>query len=84
MNSSGLALINVDEAPINLKSIPLHQVFGDSSDVITIILGHYTQGIKNNIFKLVGSTSLLGNPSKFVRIMGNGVKDFVGKPRDGY
>jgi len=62
----------------------LNQMFGDSTDITTLFTEHYTAGIKNNLFKLISSTSLLGNPSKFARIMGKGFKDFVYDPRDGY
>jgi hypothetical protein len=70
MNSSGLALINIDESPINLAYLPIRQrIFENSSDFYNLILENYANGLKKNIFKLIGSTSILGNPRKFVRTM---------------
>ena len=49
-------------------------------DITNLIFEHYKEGIKKNIIKLIGSTNLLGNPTRFVRTLGVGVTDFVMKP----
>lgn len=40
--------------------------------------------MKKNVFTLIGSTSLLGNPRKFVATLNRGVSDFIKEPGNGY
>jgi hypothetical protein len=42
MNSTGLALINIDEAPIDLKELKLKQFFCQTDDIKNIVLDHYS------------------------------------------
>ena len=84
MNSSGLALINIDEAPITLKAYAMHQVFGGKDDLTNLIIENYTQSFRKNIIKLIGSSNFLGNPRKFARTLGTGFSDFYNKPREGF
>jgi hypothetical protein len=63
MNSFGLALINIDDAPIRLKALALSNVFGTVEDVQYIVSQHYTERLMTNALSVVGSTEILGNPA---------------------
>eukprot|EP00347_Sterkiella_histriomuscorum_P018285 403346093 len=80
MNWWGLALINIDEAPISIKAFKETQKIDMQEDIINMILEHYQGGFKKNIINLIGSTELLGNPRKLFRTIGAGLNDFIHKP----
>jgi len=63
MNSFGLALVNIDDAPIRLKALALSNVFGTVTNVHGIMQQNYTEGIKTNAVSILGSTAILGNPT---------------------
>lgn len=75
MNSSGLAIMNIDEAPIKLSNFQKREIFGFYQDFMNIINDHYRHGIQSNLIRLVGSTEVLGNPTKLVKTIGRGVSE---------
>jgi len=80
MNWWGLALINIDEAPIRIQPFSRNQIFGMQEDITNSFSEHYYDGLKKNIFKLISSTAILGNPQKLKRTIGTGLSDFVMMP----
>ncbi len=69
----GLTLANVDKAPIRINSILIHNVFGTPNEISYKLSSHYIQLIKSNLFTIVGSSNILGNPANFINHMGTGV-----------
>lgn len=54
------------------------------ADISMIIVNSYiTQGI-TQIYKVLGSLDIIGNPVKLVRNVGGGFYDFVNEPRKGF
>jgi vacuolar protein sorting-associated protein 13A/C len=81
MNGSGIAILNIDEAPIIIKAFSDKQIFGMQEDIMNLILSHYQKALKGNFIKVISSTELLGNPLKFYNKIKTGMSDFVEKPR---
>lgn len=63
MNSTGLALVNIDDAPIRLKALALSNVFGTVENITYLVTQNYTAGLTANAVGVLGSTAILGNPT---------------------
>jgi len=81
--SFGLALSNMDEAPVRINSLALNNVFGTPNEIVFLLTTHYSERLKKNFLTLIGSSNILGNPMNFVNHMGTGVQDFFYKPIQG-
>ena len=76
----GSAIANIDNAPIQLNALVLDDAFGTSSELVGRITQHYTrQGIQE-VYKILGSVDLLGNPVGLFNSFGTGFKDFFFEP----
>jgi vacuolar protein sorting-associated protein 13A/C len=73
ISSLGLVISSIDEAPIKLNALILENVFGDQDDVIEQLKNHHMERLKQNLFKFIGASNLLGNPMNFVSSLGTGV-----------
>lgn len=74
--SLGLALTTVEDAPITLNALTIENVFGTTEDIKYILQEQYTARIKKNLFRILGSSSLFGNPIMLANSFGTGVKEF--------
>ncbi|CDW82625.1 ph domain containing protein [Stylonychia lemnae] len=79
----GLTLANVDNAPIRINSLKSQNIFGTPHEIAHLLNNHYSERLKKNLFSLVGSSNILGNPTNFIQHMGTGVQDFFYKPIEG-
>jgi vacuolar protein sorting-associated protein 13A/C len=84
ITSFGLALTTVEDAPISLNALKMDNVFGSSQELALILQEQYTARLKRNLFKILGSTALIGNPIMLANSLGTGVKDFFYKPVEGF
>ena len=84
MNWWGVALINIDEAPVFIKPFVEVQLFGQDEDIYSVITTHYKDALRKNLLNLIGSSEILGNPTKFIKKISNGMADFKNKPFDYY
>jgi hypothetical protein len=76
LTNLGLALTTVEDAPITLNCLEIENVIGTTSDIIYILKEQYVSRIKKNLFKILGSTSLIGNPIMLANSFGTGFKEF--------
>ena len=79
----GLTLANVDGAQVRINSLLLANIFGTPNDIVFQLKSHYMQRLKKNLFNIVGSSNILGNPANFVNHLGTGVQDFFYMPING-
>jgi vacuolar protein sorting-associated protein 13A/C len=49
-----------------------------------IFIQHYKSAMIKQIYKIVGSIDILGNPLRLVKNIGQGVFDFIDKPIEGF
>ena len=80
----GFKLSSITDAPMQLNSLEIENVYGPSNVVQDQLREHYMSNIKANALRLVGSSDLIGNPTDFVNTLGTGVKSFYYEPRDGF
>mmetsp|Transcript_45933 Transcript_45933/g.33685 ORF Transcript_45933/g.33685 Transcript_45933/m.33685 type:complete len:308 (-) Transcript_45933:342-1265(-) len=83
LRSFGLSLTNVDEAPLRINSLKICNIFGTPQEIYFLLSSHYYDRLRRNIFTMIGSSSILGNPHNFVSHLGTGVQDFFYKPIEG-
>jgi len=76
LSNIGFALTTVEDAPITLNALEIQNVIGTTSDIIFILQEQYTSRLKKNLFRILGSTSLIGNPIMLANSMGTGFKEF--------
>jgi vacuolar protein sorting-associated protein 13A/C len=84
LNALGVAFSNIDDAPIKLNGIKLENCFDSTAGITSKLITHYkTQGTRE-VFKILGSVDILGNPVGLFTNIGTGVVDLFEKPMEGF
>ena len=73
----------IDQSPIKLSSVVINDVCGYESEVTSKIGMHYAQQGKSQIYKIIGSIGILGDPVGLVNKLGSGVTMFFYEPIQG-
>ncbi|KAH9104923.1 hypothetical protein AeMF1_019123 [Aphanomyces euteiches] len=76
-------LANIDNAPLHLNALHIFHCFTSISLLVSSIRQHYTTQSLRQIYSLIGSAEILGNPLGLVSNLGSGVKDFFYEPAAG-
>lgn len=79
----GVAMMNIDDAPIKLKGIRLENCFDTTWGIFSTLLKHYMNSFSTEVLKLLGSMNIIGNPVGLFSQIGTGVQDFIEKPLEG-
>ena len=80
----GNTLGRITDCPLRFNEKVVENVYMSWGDVSMIIVKRYiTEGI-TQIYKVLGSLDIIGNPVKLVRNIGGGFYDFVNEPRKGF
>ncbi len=80
----GNTLGRITDCPLRFNEKVVENVYKTWPDVSMIIIKSYiTQGI-TQIYKVLGSLDIIGNPVKLVRNVGGGFYDLVNEPRKGF
>ena len=80
----GLSFSTIENAPIKLEALNIDYLFGTVDEIKFMLKDQYVTRFMRNIFSLVGSSSLLGNPIQLVNSVGTGIKDFLYNPIEGF
>ncbi|EFJ34124.1 hypothetical protein SELMODRAFT_439148 [Selaginella moellendorffii] len=75
-----IALADVEGAPIRLRHLTLAHPMANWNSILGIIQRHYTRQLLHELYKVLGSADVFGNPMSFLRSLGSGVWDFVYAP----
>ena len=70
----------VDNAPIMLNGLEVPNLFETEAKLGTILQDHYFTSALRQLYKIVGSLELVGNPIGLMSSLGVGVKDFFYEP----
>ena len=80
----GNTMARITDCPLRFNEKIIENVYLSWADISMIIVNSYiTQGI-TQIYKVLGSLDIIGNPVKLVRNVGGGFYDFVNEPRKGF
>ncbi|KAL4445126.1 hypothetical protein ABPG74_018854 [Tetrahymena malaccensis] len=79
----GVALSNVDDAPLTLKGIKLQNCFDTADGITDKLIQKYKEQALREVFHVLGSLNIIGNPIGFFNNIATGVQDFIEKPIEG-
>jgi len=69
-----------EDMVFKMNGINVSNLFGEENEVMNHLANYHKEQFKYNAFVLIGSSNLIGNPSRFVNNIGTGVSDFFYKP----
>ena len=71
---------SIADAPIVISMFGQDNLFKTNNELTTMLSSHYLNSILWQLYKIVGSLELVGNPLGLVSSLGTGVKDFFYEP----
>ncbi|CAM6098991.1 unnamed protein product [Calypogeia fissa] len=74
------ALADVEGAPVHLRQLKLAHPFASWDVIRGMITRHYTRQLLQEVYKVLGSADVFGNPVGFIRSMASGMWEFVSAP----
>ncbi|KAL0481837.1 vacuolar protein sorting protein 13A [Acrasis kona] len=80
LNMIGFAFVNVNDAPIRFNALILEHSFMSADDLWDRVRKHYTRSGTREIYKILGSLEIMGNPVGLFNDISTGVKDFFYEP----
>ena len=78
-----MAIANVNNAPLNLNALQIHNMRLSSSALVDRVVKHYTQAAIGRLYNIVGSADFLGNPVGLFNSVSSGVADIFYEPYQG-
>ncbi|KAJ2694413.1 Vacuolar protein sorting-associated protein 13, partial [Coemansia spiralis] len=84
MNVLTMAIGNVNDAPVSLNALVMQNVRVSWPVLLDRMHKHYSQELLNQVYKVVGSANLLGNPVGLFSSISSGVADFFYEPYQGF
>jgi len=83
LESFGATLFSISEAPLIFKSLILENVSHTREEIQDKLAKNYIKQLGFQIYKIFGSSDLLGNPVGFVSKLGSGFVEFLSEPSKG-
>ena len=84
IGSVGNSLARITDGKLNFSEKIFTNIYKNATDIMWELIKHYSsQGIKK-IYKILGSTDIIGNPVNFIEGLGTGFFDLVNEPRKGF
>lgn len=77
ISAFGVNLINIDEAPINLKGVKIENCFDSLDGIKSKIIQNYKWSVLSQFYKLIGSFDVIGNPIGLFKHISTGLVDMV-------
>ena len=84
LNSVGALLSNVDRVPLKLKALNLENAFAPAPVMLAGVGASYKEQILSQLYKVLLSFEVLGNPRGLFKKMGTGMHDFFYEPLQGF
>ena len=84
LGSVGNSLARITDGQLKFSEKIFTNIYKNSSDIMSDLIKHYSkEGIKQ-IYKILGSTDLIGNPINFIEGLGSGFFELINEPRKGF
>lgn len=83
LGSIGGAFTNISSTPIKFNEVLITHGFQTTENLTSVLLKNYTRQAILQIYKILGSSDLLGNPLGLIDKLGTGVFEFVAEPAKG-
>ena len=72
-----------EDMQFQMNGLNISNLFGEGNEVMNQLANFHKETFKFSALRLLGSSNLIGNPSRFVSNIGTGVSDFFVKPYQG-
>jgi len=72
-----------EDMQFQMNGLNVSNLFGEGNEVMNQLANFHKETFKFSALRLLGSSNLIGNPSRFVSNIGTGVSDFFVKPYQG-
>ncbi|CAL9110355.1 unnamed protein product [Musa acuminata var. zebrina] len=72
-----MALVDVEGVPVHFTRLTLAHLIASPESIQEIITRHYMRQLLHEMYKVLGSAGVIGNPMGFARNVGLGIKDFL-------
>lgn len=72
-----MALVDIEGVPVHLGELSLEHLMASQDSIQDILIRHYTRQLLHEMYKVLGSAGVIGNPMGFARNVGLGIKDFL-------
>jgi vacuolar protein sorting-associated protein 13A/C len=80
LNSMTMALVNINEAPLNFRSLLVENGRMALPALQERIMLHYKDQVAGQVYRIVGSADFLGNPVGLFNNLGSAVGDIFYEP----
>ena len=80
LNSVGALLLNFDRVPIKLKALVLESAFAPTNVLLMSVGSSYQEQVLSQMYKMLLSFEVLGNPRGLFKKAATGVQDFFYEP----
>jgi hypothetical protein len=80
LETVGFTLANIDDAPIRLNALILEHPFLTWNALVDRVKKHYIRAATYELYKIIGSLEVIGNPVGLFNDISTGVKDFFYEP----
>ncbi|KAK4756247.1 hypothetical protein SAY87_006374 [Trapa incisa] len=80
MHRGLMALADIEGARIHLRELTISHHMASWESIREILIRHYTRQLLHEMYKVLGSAGVIGNPIGFARSLGLGIKDFLSVP----
>ncbi|WOK94697.1 hypothetical protein Cni_G03402 [Canna indica] len=72
-----MALVDVEDVPVYFPQLTLAHLIASPESIQEIVTRHYMRQLFHEMYKVLGSAGVIGNPMGFARNVGLGIKDFL-------
>lgn len=83
LNALGVMTLSLNRAPVRLNGLELINVLAGPRDLSSRVAQHYLSSALSEVYKVLLSFDVLGNPVGVISALGSGVKDFFTEPMEG-
>ena len=83
IGSLGGSLVSISDSPLSFNEVVIDDVYLRMNDITDKILKSYRNQTLFQIYKILGSSDLIGNPVQLIEKIGTGFFEFVNEPRKG-
>lgn len=73
----------ISDAAIKLNALDIRHVFQSRDEICATLQAHYTSNFLFQLYKIIGSVDIIGNPLSFASSLGTGMIDFFYEPAQG-
>ena len=80
----GNSLCRITDSPLRFKEMLYENVFIDVWKIISLLTQNYTKQGLMQVYKVLGSSDLIGNPTKLIDNIGTGFIELINEPRKGF